>query len=156
MVSYTLKRAVFGFFVGMAIGNMIFIILGYANTGTTVFVADELARRMGGQLNAFALQTFLSGVYGAVGNGSAAIYHYEKCPLALATVLHFILYSVLYAPIAFTLHWVSNWGELMIVEFFIFLAYLCIWLTMSAIYKAQVKNLNILQEQYIAANRSAA
>ena len=148
MLAYILKRAAFGFFVGMAIGNIIFIVLGYADTGTTVFVAPALAARMGGQLNAFALQTFLSGVYGAVGNGAAAIYYYEKCPLALATALHFVLYSTLYAPIAFALDWVSNFGELLIVEFFILLAYIGIWVIMHAIYKAQIKGLNILQKQY--------
>lgn len=150
MLTYTLKRAAFGFFVGMAIGNIIFIILGYANTGTTVFVADELAARMGGQLNAFALQTFLSGVYGAVGNGGAAIYYHEKCPLALATALHFAIVAAVYAPIAFALCWVANIPELLIVEFVFAMVYLGIWLTMHAIYKAQVKGLNILQGQFDA------
>ena len=156
MLSYALKRTVFGFCVGMAIGNIIFIILGYANTGTTVFVAEELAARMGGQLNAFALQTFLSGLYGAVCNGGAALYYYEKCPLSLATALHFGIVACVYSPIAFILNWVANFGELFIVLCVFAAVYLCIWLTMYAIYKAQVKELNVLQEQYIADNKSVA
>ena len=148
MFADIMKRSIKGFIMGMAIGNVIFIILGYANMGYTIFAAPELISRMGNELNAFALQTLLSGVYGAVCMGAQSLYYMERCPLALATALHYVIVVAVYAPIAYGLCWVSDIAEYLIVVAVMSVVYVFIWLSMSISYRIQIKELNLLQEKY--------
>ena len=146
-----LKRGLWGFVTGMAIGNILMIILGYLDSGTTMFFPPDLAVKTGSALNAIALQTLLSGVLGMVGMSSSVIYSVEKCPLAAATAVHFVIWYVLYIIIGFTLCWLTCAEDVLIMFAAYIVAYTFIWLGMSLKYKAEVNRLNKLQKQYNAA-----
>ena len=150
-----IKRSIRGFVLGTAIGNIIMIIMGYLDSGTTMFFPPDLAVKTGSALNAITLQTFLSGVLGAVGMGSSVLYYMEKCPLAVATIVHFIICYGLYIPIGFTLCWLTGITDVLIMLAAYIVTYTGIWLIMSAIYSSKISELNKLQQKYNQARKNS-
>ena len=68
MKNKMIKRGLFGFPVGIAIGFVITVIISACvGDGNFYPVTPELAGTMGSELNAVILQTVLCGVMGAVG-----------------------------------------------------------------------------------------
>ena len=140
MLVKTLKRAGFGFFLGVAIGNLISALSGWPDS----IVTGSLLERAGGLSAAVLWQTLLSGVLGAVSFGGVSFYDIESWPLLRIAIVHYLVIEAAYMPIAFALGWVTAAKEALLWALYSAGAYLIIFLIMCAIYRAQVKELNEL------------
>ena len=145
MKNKTVKLALIGFVVGMVIGNMI----SYFASGGAGFVSPEFAEKVGSPQLAMLIQTILVGIDGAICFGTTVLYDIESWSLAKSTILHWFIMSVIYIPLAFGVCWVSRISELLLVEGFMLVGFLLIWVIMCAVYKAQVRELNELQQEYL-------
>ena len=141
MLAKTLKRAGFGFILGMAVGNLIAALSGHPN-----IVSPLLLERAGSLPAALLWQTVLSGVIGAAGFGGAVLYDVERWPLLLADAMHYVSYMIVFLPIAFFLGWTEKAGEAAVMAVILLAAHTVIFLIMCARYRAEVKELNELNE----------
>lgn len=136
-----LKRAGLGFLMGVVMGNIIAWFFG----GTMLDPA--LVTRMGGEIRAVVIQTMVYGLYGAAAMGGTVLYEISGWPLALSSVLHWLIIAVLYVPMALLLGWASSAADLLVMEGFELVGYFLIWLIMLLRYKASVRELNELQQK---------
>ena len=153
MLMSFLRRAGIGFLLGIVMGDAITVICGYAQTGTALFFAPEFLQRAGNELNAVVIQSLLAGLYGAVNMGMTILYDLEKPPLTLVTAAHCLIVMLPYIPLSLYLCWIETAAEMITVMSVMLAAYFMIWLIMYIIYKIQVKELNNLQTEYLAADR---
>lgn len=150
MVGKTIKRAVMGFILGMAIGNIITLIIGFLNTGNTVFFSHELIDTTGSVLGAMTAQTLLSGLFGAICFGCISFHEVEWLWLLPACLLHYGSIMASYFPIALFLHWFNLVPlSIGIMIAIMTAAYFIVWIIMFLKYKADVRELNeLLAEAY--------
>ena len=107
MKSRILRRALLGFLVGIAVGNLIVIISGFITEGKILLFDSSLLEKTGSEAGAFLMQTLLSGLYGAIGMGGAIVYELEDWSLLKASVIHYLLSTLSFYPIALYLGWMS-------------------------------------------------
>ena len=137
----TLKRAGFGFILGMAVGNVLAALLGGGE-----LVSPGLLARCGSLPGALLVQTLLSGVIGAASFAGIGLYDIEGWSLLRTAVVHDLLIEAVYLPVAFALGWVETAAEALLVSGCMTAVYLLVFLSLWAVYKAQVRELNELNE----------
>lgn len=133
--------AAIGFLPGVVMGNLI----AWFSGGT--LVNTKLVPLMGSDAGAVILQSLLSGLLGAIAMGGVVVYKIERWPLALSSVVHFLLIVITYVSIALTAGWIQSAKELFIMLGIQLTVYFIIWLIMYLRYKAQVRELNELLAQ---------
>ena len=111
-------------------------------------VTDKLLAMTGGLAPALLAQTLLSGVLGTVSFAGVSLYDVEHWPLLRIAVVHYLIIEAAYMPIAFALGWLVSAREALIWMAFSAVAYLIIFLIMWAIHRAQIRELNRMQQQY--------
>lgn len=142
MLWKVLKRAGFGFILGMATGNLIACLTGHPN-----IVSLSLLERAGSLSTALLWQTLLSGVIGCTAFAGVGVYEIEHWSLLLADAVHYIGYMVFFLPIAFFLGWLRTAEEAIIMAAALLAAHTVIFLVMCAVTRARVRELNSLIEQ---------
>lgn len=145
-----LKRAGLGFLIGMAVGNLIAFL---SSIGSSGIVAPALVDMMGSEVAAVILQTFLSGLIGAAGFGGMLFYEIDSWSMLRTMVVHFATISVVFIAVSLILRWIVRIKQLLIMEGFMLLAYMIIWVILYCIYKSQVKDLNELQDKMLKDNK---
>lgn len=147
MLVKTLKRALTGFVLGMAVGNLIAALTGHPN-----IVSPELLQKAGDLSAALLWQTLLSGVIGAAGMGGTVLYELDRWPLLVIDLVHYALCMAVFIPVSFWLGWCEKPVELVIMAAIMFAVHFTIFLIMCAIYRKQVRELNQMQQQFLANN----
>ncbi len=142
MLVKTLKRAVFGFILGMAAGNVIACLTGHPN-----IVSSALLEKAGSLSAALLWQTLLSGVIGGVAFAGISVYKIDRCSLLLADAAHYAIYMVVFLPIAFFLGWTDDAGQAAVMAVILLAVHTAIFLVMCAYYRAQARELNELNEK---------
>lgn len=135
-----LTRVVVGFFLG----SVVTVILGVIDMR---FCSENLAARVGSQELGVVLQFLGSGLYGAACMAGTIFYDVERWPLALATALHYLIIAVGLVLCNWLLRWGMGPGILLIILAGQTAGFFLIWLFMWLRYRAQVKELNALQQQ---------
>ena len=135
-----LKLAIFGFLLGIVIGNMI----AWFSGG---LVSPMLLAWTGDNTVSVVMQSVLSGLYGAAAFAGMMLYEIESWPLRRCTFVHYLIVAGLYIPMALLLGWWESWTDILIVEIFQAAAFFLIWIIMYERYKKQVQELNKLQER---------
>lgn len=130
--------SVIGFLAGMLIGNLIAWIMA----GTVVNA--RAAAWTGSEAGAVALQTLLSGLFGAVCMGGVMIHEIESWSIARCAVVHYLMIEAAYILVATLLGWYGSPAELLISLAVHLAVYLVIWLIMYRRYRAEVRKLNEL------------
>ncbi len=146
MLLKTLKRAGIGFLIGMAVGNFIAFILGSTSSGEVHFMAEKLIKHCGSEPLAFLMQTLLSGVIGLVAWAGMTFYELENWSMLRSMITHFLTICFIYFPCAYLLYWLVTLEEMLIMAGILAVAYIIVWLIMCAVYRAQVKQLNAMQQ----------
>ncbi len=145
MLAKTLKRAGIGFLIGIIIGDLIALITGNSSTDGVTFASKQLLDMAGGNgVIAMLLQSFFSGLYGALCFAGMSLYEMERLPLAAATALHCAIIVIFYIPIALLLGWVSGIAEILMIAGIQIVVFFVIWLIMFFAYRKQVRELNEL------------
>ncbi len=150
MLRKTLVRAGLGFLIGMFVGNLIAVLTGGISPDSFIPLTPQISGIAQGNMGvALALQTFFSGLYGAVCFAGISFYELERLPLALATAVHGLSIVLLFIPIAHLLGWETGVWDTLIMACCQLVGFIIIWLIMNAIYKKQVKELNDMQKDFL-------
>ena len=155
MIKRILKLAAAGFIIGMAVGNLIAIAVPLAQGEEVLIFAPALLEKTGGSAaGALALQTFMSGLLGAINLGSVILYDLERPPLLLVSVTHCAICLAAYFPIAFYLCWLSpDMRKVGMMTCIMIAAYMMIWLIMYLRYRMEVREMNRLLDADMQAER---
>lgn len=136
-----IKFAGAGFLAGMVLSLLIGW-LARAPGGT--IVSSRLIARTGSEAAAITVQTLLSGLYGAATFSGMLLYELDRWSLVRATLVHYLIVAVPYAPLALLLGWAETAGDVLVMEGIQLAAFLLIWLVMSLWTKARIRMLNNL------------
>lgn len=143
MLKQILKRAGLGFLIGIAVGNVI-----SALTANPDILSPALVARAGSVSAAFLLETFFTGLLGAVSFAGMSFYDIERWSLLLSAVVHYAVIEAVYLPIGVFLGWFKSARAALVWVGLCAAAYLLIFFILWLIYRSQVKELNELQKQY--------
>ena len=146
MKKQIIKRGVFGFPVGIAIGYVITVIVStFVGDGNFYPVTPELVSAMGGELNAVVLQTVLCGVMGAGFAAASVIWELDSWSLAKQSGIYFLIACILMLPIAYAANWMEHsvGGILSYVGIFVAI-FITVWITQYLSWKRKIKKMNAL------------
>ncbi len=143
MVKETFKLAIIGFFVGMAVGNMILIITSITGGGGTIDFSGNLIRLGGSTAGALALENIFSGLHGAICMAGVILYRLDNWSMTRVVITHYLIIMASFLLIGGMLGWYSMEpltilcaAALMAVGYFI------VWIIMYIRYNIEVGNLN--------------
>ena len=135
------RLAVFGFFLGMVIGNGITMAFASSSDGIHI-VAPNLADEFGEAL-AIVIQTIVSGLLGAVCFGGTIVFHSERLGLTLATFIHMVLAMSSVLVVGNILWWIDRSLEgNLFFALFMFMIYILIWSSVFISYKVEISKIN--------------
>jgi len=139
-----LKRCLLGAPLGLALSTVITILISLAlGDGRYHAIVPELARDMGGELNAVILQAALSMVYGAAWAGASAIWDAERWSLLKMTLVHLAVTSLATFPIAYFARWMHHSVQGVLLYFGVFVAVYCVvWISQYSAMKKRIRELN--------------
>ena len=142
MVWKILKRAGFGFILGMAVGNLIAALTGHPN-----IVSPALLEKTGSLSGALLRQTLLSGVIGFAAWAGISFYDIERWSLLRAVTAHYASIMIVFLPVAFYLGWIDGWAGALIMVAIMAVAHATVFFILCAYYKAQVREINQLLKE---------
>ena len=146
MVAITLKRAGFGFLLGMIVG--VFIVIGMSfGAGGSIVVPHKLLVLTGSEAGALLAQVLISGAYGAIPMAGVTFYDLDSWGLLKQAVVHYLSYMVAFLLFGYMAGWVETPADMAFVAALFAVSHAIIWTIMYMRYKAETKELNeLLQE----------
>ncbi len=143
MIKRTIKLALYGFFIGMAIGNMILIISSLADGGGSITFSRELLRLGGSAAGAFAVETVFSGLHGAICMAGVILYDLESWSMTRVVITHYLIIMASYLSVGAMLGWYSfDPLTILMMAALMALGYFIVWIIMYLRYNAEVGALN--------------
>jgi len=139
-----IKRFLFGFPLGIAIGFIITIIISCCfEDGSFYPVTSELTEAMGNELNAVILQTVLCGIMGSCFAMASLIWEFDSWNFSKRSGVYFAVACVVMLPIAYITNWMKHdvFGVLSYAGIFVAL-FLVVWLVQYFVWKAKVRRIN--------------
>ena len=146
MKKQIIKRGLFGFPVGIAIGFVITILISACvGNGSFYPVTPELINTMGNELNAVILQTVLCGIMGTGFAMASVIWELDSWSLAKQSGIYFLIACILMLPIAYIAGWMEHsiGGFLSYVGIFVAI-FIAVWLAQYLSWKWKIKKMNEL------------
>lgn len=144
MKKQLLARGIIGALAGLAIGQMVMIVISLCvGDGMVLPVPPQLALQAGSELAAYILQTLAVMLYGGCWAAASCIWQVERWSLLRQTVLHFALSSLSALPIAWLLCWFPHtWAGCAAYFLYFLLLYACIWAGNYLSVRARVRAMN--------------
>ena len=144
MKKQIIKRGLFGFPVGIAIGFVITIIISVCvRDGNFYPVTPELIETMGNELNAVILQTVLCCVMGMGFAMASLIWEKDSWSLAKQSAIYFTVACIVMLPIAYAANWMEHSIEGILGYVGIFIGIFAVtWLTQYLAWKGKIKKMN--------------
>ena len=139
-----LKRGLFGFPVGIAVGFVITLMISACvGDGSFYPVTPELIDSMGSELNAVALQTALCGLMGTGFAMASLIWELDSWSLARQSGVYFALACIIMLPVAYIANWMEHslGGFLAYVGIFVAI-FLAVWLAQYLSWKRKIRKMN--------------
>ena len=147
------KLALIGFVLGVTVGTLIEIVVSLCVNEDTLLFTTTLLERTGSPLIAFAVQTILLGLFGALSFVPIIVYDMENIGLLWATMIHWAVIVMGFIPVSVYLGYSASVKEVVLMAGYQTLAFVGIWLIMSAKYRAEVNELNRLLQNCDPAGR---
>lgn len=141
-----IKRGLFGFPVGIAIGFVITIIISVCiGDGSFYPVTLKLIETMGNEVNAVILQAVLCGIMGTCFAMASVIWELESWSLAKQSGIYFLIACIIMLPIAYIANWMEHsiGGLLSYVGIFVAI-FFAVWFAQYLIWKGKIKKINEL------------
>lgn len=137
-----IKKIVIGFLVGAACGNLISLMMSLFSGGDIRLISEALGARLGTVLG-IAVQSVLSGIYGAVCVGGTVYYDIDDWSLLKATLIHYLSIMVSFSVVSAVLSWLPPdvLTYLAVILTFTFVFFI-IWLVMYLRWKKQIAEMN--------------
>lgn len=147
MVATTLKRAGFGFLLGMIVGVLFEVFDGFGNGGVLSFPPAFVAAT-GSEAGALLAQMLVSGAFGAIPMAGVGFYEIESWGMLKQALVHYATYIVPYLLIGFSVGWFPPTPAVVaIIAGSMAVGHAVIWLIMYARYKAEAKELSALLQE---------
>ena len=147
MTTKTLKRAGFGFLLGMIIGVFIVVLEGLGNGGSLALPSTFVAAT-GSEAGALLAQMLVSGLFGAIPMAGVGFYEIESWGMLKQALVHYATYIVPFLLIGFGVGWFPPTPAVIgIVAGSMAVGHAIIWLIMYARYKAEVNELDALLDK---------
>lgn len=140
----TILRGLLGFPLGIAISSILALaISGIAGNGEYYAYPPSLADSVGGELNAAALQTILSGILGAVFGAASVIWEKDSWSLAKQSAVYFLVSAAAMLPVAYLTEWMEHSLKGFLIYTAIFAGtFLSVWIIQYLMWRAKIKKLN--------------
>lgn len=144
MKKYIAARIIMGFPIGVAIGNIITVVISLVYGGGSYIVCtDEFIALIGSEAAAAALQTLLCGVIGTGFSLASLIWTNDSISLLKQTVLCFFIYSAILFPAAFFMGWMGRGAAGILIYAAIFAAvFALIWFIQFLFWRKNIKSIN--------------
>lgn len=138
------KRAFIGFLTGIAIGQIISVIISLSlKTGEFVVCADEFVEVIGNQAAAAAIQTLLCGILGSGFSTLSVVWEMDNLNIALQSGICLGGYSLILFPIAYFTNWMEHSLGGFLSYAAIFLStFILIWIIRYISWKNKVTRIN--------------
>lgn len=136
-------RAIWGFPVGIAVGQIMSIVASYIlGRGTFEMCMPGFVEALGTELTAVTLQTFLCGLLGAAGAGSSVVWETDWGILR-QTGAYFLILAGAMLPIAYITGWMEHSLTGFLKYFLVFmLIFAIMWIIQYLAWKGKLKRLN--------------
>lgn len=139
-----MKRALLGFPLGIAMGQVVSIMVSFifAN-GYYGAVHPDLIVTLGSEINAVIVQTFLYGVIGFIYAGTSVVWEKDSWSLTKQTLVALSVYAITMVPIAYILKWIQpNWGDTLLFLSVFIVIFIVIWSGIFLYTKKSVAQMN--------------
>lgn len=144
MKKKVIMRSFLGFPIGIAIGDLITILISlvWAN-GYYAPCVPELISIMGNEINAVIFQTVLCGILGTGLAASSIIWEMDNWSIVKQTGIYFSIILVIMLPIAYFAYWMEHSAAGFFIYLGIFvLIFAVIWITQFLIGRQNVRKMN--------------
>lgn len=137
-------RTIQGFFAGIAIGQIISVIISLSvGSGDFIVCVPDFVESVGNEAMAAALQTLLCGIMGAGFGAASVIWEMDNLSLAVQTGSCFGIYSAIMFPIAYITNWMEHSLTGVICYIGIFAAiFIIVWLVQYFSVRRKINAIN--------------
>jgi len=143
-----ITKTLTGLFIGALIGNVVTLLVNYFTEGKWMICMPELIERFG-LGGAIALQTLLSGIFGAISLGSMCFHDIDGWNMLRSSIAHCLTILISFIPAGLALYWFSfDISSILIISGVIIICYSIIWLIMYILWKREMREMTILNEEY--------
>ena len=139
-----IQRSVLGFFVGIAIGQLISVLISViSGDGSFIACSPEFAQLIGNEADAAALQTLLCGVMGIGFSAASVIWEIDDLIIAAQSGICFTIYAAVLLPIAYFTNWMEH-SLVGIVSYIIIFAvsFAVVWLVQFLVWRKCIRSIN--------------
>ena len=143
MVAKALKLGALGFLMGMVIGALIVVFVGFARGGS-LGLPSVLLAATGSEAGALLAHMLISGVYGFIPMAGVVIYEIDSWGLLKQAVVHYASYTIAFMVCGFLAGWVETPFDMLLMAGIFLVGHCIIWLIMYMRYKAETNELNLL------------
>lgn len=139
-----IERTIPGFFIGIAIGQMISVLISLiSGNGEFIICAPEFIEAAGSEATAAAVQTLLCAVMGAGFAAASVIWEIDSISIAAQTGICFGIYAVIMFPIAYLTNWMEHSLSGILSYAGIFTAsFVVVWVIQYNVWKKKIKDIN--------------
>lgn len=143
-----IERTVVGFVIGIAIGQVISVLISLISGKGEFFVCAPAFTELIGNEAAAAIQTLLCGVMGMGYAAASLIWESEKLNIATQTGICFGIYAVALLPIAYFTNCMEHsvLGVLGYIGIFV-ASFVVVWLNQYLLLKRRIKAINAKMQQ---------
>ena len=146
MVAKAVKMGALGFLMGMVVGVLIVVAVGFARGGS-LGLPPVLLAATGSEAGALLAHMLLSGLYGIVPMAGVVIYEIDSWGLLKQAVVHYASYTAAFAIVGFAAGWMETPADMALMAGIFLVGHCIIWTIMYARYKAATKELNALLQE---------
>ena len=137
--------ALAGSVTGMVGCNLIALVMSAWLIGDASMITDTLIARTGSPVAAMAVQTLLSGIYGAYTFAGILLYYSERLSLLKATIIHCAMIVIAFIPLEIYMGWTDfTLRDIAVMAGNQIIGFAIVWLIMDAKYRREVRELNEL------------
>ena len=148
MIKNTLKLAVYGFFIGMAIGNTIIILSSLAGDDGALEFTGNLLKIGGSTAGALAIENLFSGIHGAICMAGVELYDLDNWSMTRVVITHYLIIMASFLPIGGLLGWYTVEPlSIAVISALMALGYFIVWVIMYLKYSAEVGTLNEMMKK---------
>ena len=151
MAAKALRLGALGFLLGMVVGVLIVVSIGFARGGS-LELPPALLAATGSESGALLAHMLLSGVFGFVPWAGVVFYEMDSWGMLKQAAVHYASYTAAFALVGFAAGWVESPVDMALVAGIFLVGHCIIWTIMYLRYKAATDELNVLLQE---ARRSA-
>lgn len=139
-----LLRAFIGFFIGIATGQIISVIISLSLGGEDFSpCAPDLVTSVGSENAAVALQSLLCGIMGMGFAAASVVWELDNINIAAQTGICFLMYSVFMFPTAYFAYWMEHSVIGFLTYFGIFaVIFVTMWIGQYFVWRKKVNEIN--------------